>query len=487
MKKITPYRILVFMIVVLFSLSIIMMAFSYFFPKGIPITDAFSIRFPSFVEMFEKGDIEYANIDDVLNHKLDSTLLKELHSLDDSLRAFREISLSNPSRIHYPRANKRILHSFFEALENVEVNQGSLRIMHYGDSQIEMDRITGYIREELQTRFGGSGPGLQPPVQIISSTSINQSSGGSWHRYACWGMDNGLRANHKRYGLMLNMAEYTDQANITFTLSSQSYERAKQINRVRVLIGNLESTASLSLSAHGKTYPTKQVSPDKLLHIAEWQLDTFPKTLSLQFSGGGTPEVYGIALDGQTGVSLDNLPMRGCSGTIFTRADSALLKESFEALNVKLLILQFGGNMMPSIKGTKNAEEYGKRFYEQIMYLKSLKKDLSILVIGLADMSKRIDGQMQSYPFIKDVRENLKNATFDADGAYWDMFEVMGGLNSMPSWVNQGLAGKDYIHFTNKGAQKVAELFYEALINDYNEYRIEKRINAINDIKIASD
>ncbi|MCZ2444534.1 MAG: hypothetical protein LC101_12245, partial [Flavobacteriales bacterium] len=218
-----------------------------------------------------------------------------------------------------------------------------------------------------------------------------------------------------------------------------------------------------------------------------WQLDTFPKTLSLHFSGGGTPDVYGIALDGQTGVSLDNLPMRGCSGTIFTRADSALLKESFEALNVKLLILQFGGNMMPSIKGTKNAEEYGKRFYEQIMYLKSLKKDLSILVIGLADMSKRIDGQMQSYPFIKDVRENLKKATFDAGGAYWDMFEVMGGLNSMPSWVNQGLAGKDYIHFTNKGAQKVAELFYEALINDYNEYRIEKRINAINDIKIASD
>ncbi|MBW7935793.1 MAG: hypothetical protein H3C71_01170, partial [Flavobacteriales bacterium] len=168
MKKITPYRILVFMIVVLFSLSIIMMAFNYLFPKGIPITDSFSIRFPSFAEMFEKGDIEYANIDDVLNHKLDSTLLKELHSLDDSLRAFREISLSNPSRIHYPRANKRILHSFFEALENVEVNQGSLRIMHYGDSQIEMDRITGYIREELQTRFGGSGPGLQPPVQIIS-------------------------------------------------------------------------------------------------------------------------------------------------------------------------------------------------------------------------------------------------------------------------------------------------------------------------------
>lgn len=483
MKKITPFRILGFMMLVFISLSVIMILFTYLFPKGIQFSPSFSLRFPSVSDMFNNKGINYANIDDVLNRKKDSTLLRELHSLDDSLRAFREISLSNPSRIHYPKSNKRILHNFFDALENVEERQGTLRIMHYGDSQIEMDRITGYVREQLQIRFGGSGPGLHPPVQVIPSTSIRQSSGGSWRRYACWGMDTDLRANHKRYGLMLNMSEYTDYANITFTLSHQSYERAKMINRVKVLIGNLESVATVSLSAHGKTYGTQQATPGKALHILEWELDTFPKTITLQFSGGGSPEVYGIALDGKSGVSVDNLPMRGCSGTIFTRADSALLKESFEALNVKLLILQFGGNMMPSIKGEKNAADYGRKFYDQIMYLRSLKKDLSILVIGLADMSKRIDGQMQSYPYIEDVRNNLKKATFDAKGAYWDMLDVMGGINSMPAWVEQGLAGKDYIHFTNKGAQKIAELFFEALMNDYNEYRIEKRIEAIHDLK----
>jgi hypothetical protein len=51
----------------------------------------------------------------------------------------------------------------------------------------------------------------------------------------------------------------------------------------------------------------------------------------------------------------------------------------------------------------------------------------------------------------------------------------------MPTWVNEGLAGKDYIHFTAAGAKKIAELFYEALINDYNEYRLEKRIEFLND------
>jgi len=479
MKSISPLRVWWFLLVVFASLGIIILVFTYFFPGGIKISHALVIRFPSVQEFFSKDTIRYADIQGILNREKDTMLFKELNSLEDSLRVFREISLTNPSRLHYPDANKSILYSFFDALESVKEKGESIRILHYGDSQIEMDRITGYIREQLQQRFGGSGPGLQPAVQIIPSTSIHQISSGNWQRYACWGMDQSLRAPHRRYGVMLNFSEYYESASVTFTVSHQAYERARQISKVRVLIGNLESSAQVSLTTNNKRYGTKKAEPGGL-QLLEWELDTFPKTIALQFNGGGSPEVYGIALDGKSGVAVDNMPMRGCSGTIFTRTDSALLKNSFEILNVKLLILQFGGNMMPSITGDQSAAEYGEKFYEQITWLKSLKKDMSVIVIGLADMSKRMDGKMQSYPHIEKVRDALKKATFDANGAYWDMLEAMGGVNSMPSWVEQGLAGGDYIHFTTQGAQKISELFFEAFINDYNEYRLEKRINELN-------
>jgi lysophospholipase L1-like esterase len=75
----------------------------------------------------------------------------------------------------------------------------------------------------------------------------------------------------------------------------------------------------------------------------------------------------------------------------------------------------------------------------------------------------------------------LKKAALSHDVAFWDMFEVMGGKNSMPSWVaaNPPLAGPDYIHFTPKGARKVAELFYKSLREDYDKYVAARKKEAI--------
>jgi hypothetical protein len=45
----------------------------------------------------------------------------------------------------------------------------------------------------------------------------------------------------------------------------------------------------------------------------------------------------------------------------------------------------------------------------------------------------------------------------------------MGGENSMPNWVNANppLAYKDFIHFNDVGAAKVAGLLTDALLEQY--------------------
>jgi hypothetical protein len=489
MENVRPLRIVGFIVACIASLTII----SLIFPKnGIPLytetnerdstlRDTIKLKFPSFKSFFSIDTTEYANIDNILEHHIDSNLLKELNTTQDSLTAFKKISMDNPAKIHYPKNDKKVLHSFFEALENAEDENGSFRILHYGDSQIEMDRITSYIREQLQIKFGGSGPGFQPALQVIPNISTRQTTSGNFIRYASWGFDQSQKADHGRYGPMLNFCELDNAGGtISFTPSHQAYSKAQLINNVKVLVGNLESDLTISLRGDGIKNGTKTVKAGPQVQLVEWNFESFPKSISVSFSGGGTPEIYGIALDGKTGVSVDNLPMRGCSGTIFKRTNSTILTNSYKLLNVKLLILEFGGNMMPSINGPKTAENYGKNFYDQIMYLKQQKPDMDIIVIGPADMSKRINGSMVSYPDLPTVVKELKKAAFDAGGAYWDTYEVMGGHNSMPTWVEQGLAGKDYIHFTTSGAKKISELFYEAIMNDYNEYRLEKRIRQLN-------
>ena len=81
-----------------------------------------------------------------------------------------------------------------------------------------------------------------------------------------------------------------------------------------------------------------------------------------------------------------------------------------------------------------------------------------------------------TYPNIPLIRDALKQASFENDCAYWDMFEAMGGENSMPSWVfyDPPLGEKDFIHFTPQGARYIAKMFYNAFMYEYNRY-LKKR------------
>ena len=131
---------------------------------------------------------------------------------------------------------------------------------------------------------------------------------------------------------------------------------------------------------------------------------------------------------------------------------------------------------MPYIDDRKECEQYGSWFKSQMLHLQKLIPDVSIIVIGPSDMGKYENGEYNSYPLLPVVRDELKKATFEIGGAYWDMMEAMGGPNSMDAWVNAtpALAGRDYVHFNHNGAQKVAQMFYNALIKDYNEYKNRK-------------
>jgi hypothetical protein len=198
--------------------------------------------------------------------------------------------------------------------------------------------------------------------------------------------------------------------------------------------------------------------------------------VTLSFKSEEPFEIYGISLQSDDGVVMDNIPMRGCSGTIFTSIDKETVSPMYRDADVKMIILQFGGNMMPSIKNEKDAEWYGGVFKKQIEHLKTLYPDAVFLVIGPSDMSRKIRNEMVTWPHLPDVVKEFKKASNEAGAIFWSIFDAMGGENSMPVWVESkpSLASPDYIHFTRLGAERVAQMFYESLIQEYNEYRYLK-------------
>ena len=177
-----------------------------------------------------------------------------------------------------------------------------------------------------------------------------------------------------------------------------------------------------------------------------------------------------LALDDFKGIAVDNIPLRGSSGTDFTKTDLAFFRSMYQMLNVKLVLMQFGVNLVPHI--LDDYTYYQKQLEKQLKTIKSLRPDISIIVIGVSDMSRNEKGIFVSYPNIEKIRDAQKNAAFNAGCGFWDTYEAMGGKNSMPAWVNADppLARTDFTHFSWKGSIVIAKMFYDALMADYNFY-----------------
>jgi lysophospholipase L1-like esterase len=208
----------------------------------------------------------------------------------------------------------------------------------------------------------------------------------------------------------------------------------------------------------------KTLTPtDKI--VLQWSLGKAIKKFTMEFSGQA--EITGLSVDGTEGVAVDNIPLRGSSGTFFSEIDIHSIAPVMEMLNVQLILMEFGGNTVPYIKGEKNVTAYKESMAKQIQYVNKIYPTARIVLIGPADMSTKINGRLQSYPLLNETIQGLKEAALENGAAFWDMYEVMGGENSMIDWVNEkpALASPDHIHFTPRGANRIAEMFYESLMN----------------------
>lgn len=80
--------------------------------------------------------------------------------------------------------------------------------------------------------------------------------------------------------------------------------------------------------------------------------------------------------------------------------------------------------------------------------------------------------EWHSYPFVEEVRNTLKAAAFAEGAGFFDVMEFMGGPGGMVDWVGQNppLAGPDHIHFTPRGAKKVAQALVTSLQDELKRH-----------------
>lgn len=347
----------------------------------------------------------------------------------------------------------------------------TVRIIHFGDSQIEGDRITGDLRNALQGRYGGEGPGMQPLVPFVSNANVSHSTSGEWIRMVSFGRQNDKSPTNQYGPRGVSHRFIGGYASVRLSPRSSGYARAKRFKNFTLLYGPPRGSLEIKWFANDTLWQTTYL--DSIPYTGAIQISaTEPvKSLRIEFRGV-SPDFYGISIEGNGGISADNIAMRGADGLSFTRMDRTHFIQSLKRQSVGLVILQFGGNSVPWFKSREAVERHGEAFRRQIRLFQEALPEADILIIGPSDMAYKNGMSWVSYPYVDDVRDVLKEAAFKEGAGFFDIMNYMGGPGSMVEWVNARpqLAGPDHIHFTPRGARKVAEALVEALQEELERY-----------------
>jgi lysophospholipase L1-like esterase len=463
---------------------------SYFFPKeGIILTGNVKLKFPSLGVLFSKPE-KKTDIKEILQAATKAEQSDAAGPADTSFIV--EGSPERPSE-EFPEPSSRplitniqyrspgALKKFFEALEQVKNGSRQLiHIMHYGDSQIEGDRMTDFIRLRLQSEFGGEGPGLISILPVTSSVINRISTSKTWDRYTVFTAKD-KRILHNNFGVLGAVERFSVpkriydtsavlSASISITTTKNGGNSAMNYKKLKLFFGGAKKRTWCEFYDGPALMAADSLEAWGNFRVKEYNVGNGVFTHTFKFRGKDSPDFYGLSLEGESGVLVDNIALRGSSGTFFHQINPLQLKQFYEYLNVKLIILQFGGNALPAIQNATMAVNYAGYLRSQISIIKRAAPDASILFIGPADMNIRSGTGYETYPYLEIMRDEIKKAVLEAGCAFYDIYDSMGGRNSMQSWVEEKLAATDYIHFSPQGARKIAALFYAELMKEYKKY-----------------
>lgn len=396
----------------------------------------------------------------------DSQKIKQKASTDTLQAEFLQKTF-----LAYPQNNLKTLQAFFGALQNLENNAGEhYRIFYFADSQIEGDRITATLRTALQEKLGGCGVGLQGFTNTNNiKFSIQQENDEKLKNYFLLGK--ALPHKNQTYGILGQTYLYSEKDTASYTIfrkSDKASEKAQKVENIKILFRNTQTPTLIDIWEGENKLSQKSFEPSSQSIYWSVPLQNEFSEIKITWQSAKSPEMYGVALDCNRGITVDNIPLRGSAGLEFSKMNLTALQAQAEQLKPCLVILHFGVNV------TMNSTDFGfyeRKMLEQITFLKKAFPQASFVLVGISDRSYRTENGFETYPAVEILRRVQKRIAFQADCAFWDLYEAMGGKNTMPLWVEKGLASKDYTHFTLKGAEIIGNMLFEALWNDFQSYK----------------
>lgn len=352
---------------------------------------------------------------------------------------------------------------FYAAIKNRKSMNRPVRIAYYGDSFIEGDIMTCDLRELLQRKFGGTGVGwvdCGSPILRNRRTITQKASGIREYEVVKKPFNHALEGISQRYFQLSEGAKVTctgtkyKPLSATWT-NSTIYFRTKGGFTLKTAINSVEHETTHiagSQSVQHRTVKGKMSS------------------VSYTFTGiGSGTQAFGIALESNQGIILDNFSMRGSAGFTLANIPLSTMKQFAAIRPYDLIVLHFGLNVANHNNPMSVYKTYVSRMKRAIRLMQQAYPSASILVVSVPDRDERTASGITTMRGIEELGSYQRLMASQCSVAFYDLFKAMGGKGSMKKLVDRHLANKDYTHLSYGGGKIVAEKFYNSIIAGYND------------------
>ncbi|MEO5893546.1 MAG: GDSL-type esterase/lipase family protein [Ferruginibacter sp.] len=380
--------------------------------------------------------------------------------------------VQNPAGISTPHINylaNRIsnapaLNDFFFKLNDLKKYGNRLvRIVHIGDSHIQADFLSGYVRNSLQAFFGNAGRGLVFPYQVARSNApsdIHSRSATGWKFN---------RLAHPEIPIAPGVSGYVIETNqlsinLEMSLSNSANDSAGYFKRLKFFIdSNKFSSWILTAGNNNKSYfINNNDSATGTYH--EVALDNYADNFSLAAIPTSTlKSFYGVSLENdRPGILYHATGVNGARYDHFNKAN--LYWQQLGDLLADLYIISLGTN---EAQGTSFSEDQFRNEIDLMLsHIKSISPGAAILITTAPDSFK---GRKPN-SILQQINIALVKYCTANQIPLWDLYGVTNGYGSSYNWSSRGLMSKDRIHFTADGYRLQGQLLFNALARAYNDF-----------------
>ena len=343
------------------------------------------------------------------------------------------------------------------------------RVLHYGDSVIASDYVSGTLRRRMQDRFGDAGHGFVLTANAWEWYFHNDVE----HRASeGWAMSRvtGPLAPDGLYGLGGVSFHTRGAATATFG-TAKSGEHGKRASRFDVYYLEQPGGGDFTIEIAGRDPErVSTAGPEKVSRKRSVRVPDGAASMTLKTLGGGDVRMFGVVLEREApGVTYDALGALGGRASVWRTMDATHWKQQMELRDPSLVVVQYGTN--ESEDGGVNEAEYDKSLGALLDTLRAAAPRASILVAAPLDRAEKAeDGSLRTPKVIVRLVELQRRIAREHGVAFWNTFEAMGGKGSMGKWVGKGLGGGDLTHPTPAGAQVLGDLFFKALTTGYEAW-----------------